>query len=369
LTTPQDIIRISSEILSEAWAEINSLAQNNRLQDFIDDETLKECVRFVVNSRTKSYRYVLPTQLVAKLANSSLDCRCLQVSRGGEGAFDARSVASNVIVPFDDANERVLGGSPEPYVNKPLRFPEVSLTYRGAQKNKNDWDNLCTILNLVEEKANARFTESLFKQILTEIYNRLSRVQVAYPAPMRISLSQSLNLLQEFLSVPSGGDRLLALTAALFVVIGKRFQLYATVRRGTITTADAATGMIADLECVSEQDSIVLIVEVKDRQLTINQVRSKVPEIRQKQVSEIFFVAQQGISPDDKADIDSIVTHEFITGHNIYILDLISLGRVVLGLIGEAGRRDFLQETGYQLDEYKSDVIHRRAWAALLNSV
>jgi hypothetical protein len=46
-----------------------------------------------------------------------------------------------------DGNERVLGGSPEPYVNNPLRVPGITAAYRNAQKQKTDWDKLVAVLD------------------------------------------------------------------------------------------------------------------------------------------------------------------------------------------------------------------------------
>jgi len=342
------------------------MAEQGQLQDWLYDNTLIEHIRQSINSKTKSYRYVLPTQLVAKLADSSLDCQCVQVARGGPGAFDARTIAHRVVVPFDQSNDNVLGGSPEPYVNNPLRVPEVSERYSVAQKNRKDWGNLCRVLSSIQRRQDEDFTRSVLKQVLTEIYRRLAQVRVVYPTPMRISLDRCMQLIQDYLVGLSGGDRLLALTSALFVIIGKRFQLYSEVRRATITAADQATGMLADLECVLEDGNVVLAVEVKDRILTVSQMRGKVPGIREKQVLEIFFVAQQGIAEKEAKDIQDLINHEFVGGHNIYVVDLITLGRAVFSLLGEQGRRDFLREVGGQLDQYGSDIQHRRAWASLL---
>lgn len=366
---PQDDVTEASAILNRGWSEIQKLAGQGHLQDWLQNDALVGSIRSAINSRTKSYRYVLPTQIVAKLADPSLDCCCLQVARGGSGAFDARTIAHSVIVPFDQANDNVLGGSPEPYVNNPLRVKEISHKYRSAQKNRIDWDHLCSVLSAVEKRQDTAFTELVFKQILTEVYRRLTEVRVVYPTPLRISLSKSIELIKSFLAERSGGDRLLALTAALFVVIGKRFRLYSDVCRASITASDVATGLLSDLECVSEQGDIVLAVEVRDREITISQIRSKIPNIREKKVSEIFFIAQQGIAPTDEKDISNIISNEFVSGHNVYILDLISLSQVILALLGEQGRRDFLTAVGAQLDEYHSDVSHRRAWAALLATV
>jgi len=120
------LISGATGILTETWEEISNLAEKGNLTDWLDDENLLNLIRSVVKSKTKSYHYVLPTQIVAKLAEPSLDCRCIQAGRAGIGSFDARSVADEVIVPFDQKNDRVLGGSPEPYVNKPLRCEEFS---------------------------------------------------------------------------------------------------------------------------------------------------------------------------------------------------------------------------------------------------
>ncbi len=181
----------------------------------------------------------------------------------------------------------------------------------------------------------------------------------------RISRERCLELIAEFLSVPSGGDRFQATTAALFLALGRQFRLFSEVRRGKITAADAAAGMLADIECVNEQDEIVLVVEAKDRELTITQLQDKIPLLREKKVSEAFFVAAQGMASADEQNISQLIAQEFVSGQNIYVTQLMPLARVVLALLKEPGRRLFLELLSQQLDDY-SDVEHRRAWSALL---
>lgn len=82
-------------------------------------QNIRDAIKRSVNSKGKTYRYVLPTQLIAKAVNPTLDCRSVQATSGLNGAFDARSVCDEVIVPFDRDNENVLGGSTEPYANVP----------------------------------------------------------------------------------------------------------------------------------------------------------------------------------------------------------------------------------------------------------
>ena len=90
----------ADQILKHEWHELCKLAEAGRLKDWLKNAKLARAVRISINSPIKTYRYVLPTQLVSKMADVSLDCRCVQASRGGAGAFDARTVAHTVIVPY-----------------------------------------------------------------------------------------------------------------------------------------------------------------------------------------------------------------------------------------------------------------------------
>lgn len=358
----------AADILQAEWKKISELAEAGNLTDVLDDPKLIEAIKNSINSTTKTYRYVLPTQVISKLSNPSLDSRSLQAARGKPGSFDARSMAHKVIVPFDQSNESVLGGSQEPYINNPVRVPEISLKYRNPQKDKPGWDRLRFVLDTIEKKSDPDFTLQVFRQVLTEIYRRLSTTRVRYGVPRRVSLKKTIEVIQAFLQDHSGGDRLMALTSALFTVIGKRFLLYESVKRGNITQADQASGMLADLECVTKDNQIAFAVEVKDRQITISQIQGKLRTIREKQVSEIFFVAQ-GTVPSEEPEVQVLIDREFAAGQNVYVTDLVKLSSTALAILGEEGRRDFLMETASQLETYRSEITHRKAWAAILQSI
>jgi hypothetical protein len=176
-------------------------------------------------------------------------------------------------------------------------------------------------------------------------------------------------VIEKFIAEQSGGERVQAVSAALFLTVGKRFNLYTDVRRAKVNAADASSGQVADLECVSKAGDIVLAVEVKDRDLTISQIKSKLPNMRARKVTEILFIAQQGIAKGDKEEVAELVSKEFSSGHNIYVFDLRGFSFSILALLGEDGRREFLDYVGRELDLYKSEITHRRAWANLLSEL
>ena len=80
----------------------------------------------VINGTHKTFRYMLVTGLLAAVTDMRLHPRCLQVTSGVAGAFDARSFCQEVIVPFEKTFLKGrLGGSNEPYANKPARFEMI----------------------------------------------------------------------------------------------------------------------------------------------------------------------------------------------------------------------------------------------------
>lgn len=361
------LVQKCQAILAAAWLQVGDEHAVSPSSQYLDNSELIEAIRRSVNSKTKTYRYVLMTQVVAKLADANLDCACIQAKRGGAGAFDARSIAQDVIVPFDQEHDRVLGGAPEPYANNPLRIPEISAKYRDAQKDKAGWDDLCSVLAVVQATGSPEFTRSVFQQVLSEVLARLGTVKVVYPAPTRISLETAMSLIEQFTKERSGGDRFEVITAALFHSAGIRFGLFRDVRRSSITTADESSGMVSDVECVDENGQIVLVVEAKDRELTVSQVKGKISRIREHRITEAFFVAS-AVSETDKSEIEQMVRKEFVSGQNIYTTDLFTIAQAILAMMGEAGRRQFVDAVGQQLDRH-SDVHHRKAWAQLLSSI
>jgi hypothetical protein len=273
-----------------------------------------------------------------------------------------------VIVPFDKKNHNVLGGSSEPYVNNPLRYPAVTREYEAKQKNKKDWGKLVNICDFVEKKDDPRFTEKVFLQVLLEIFRLLSEVKVIYPTPSRISQEKTVELINTFISESSGGDRIESVAAALFQEIGHRFGLFDEIRRGKINAPDSSSGMVADIECCSK-GKIILLVEVKDRLLTMTQLEAKLEAARAEKIREILFVAEKGTKEYKEKQIEQKIKREFTSGQNVYITRLIDFAYSILILFGEEGRGDFIRGIGSELDRVNSLITHRKAWAKLLREI
>jgi len=150
MTAEQNFVERCRAYLEQRWDYVVGPAFQSNPQDFVQDNEAKDLIRGSLTSRSKSYHYVLLTQVLCKIVDPSLDARSLQVAWGLPGAFDARTVAHDVIVPFDKANRSVLGGSSEPYVNNPLRVPAVIREQRDKQKDKAGCEILVRLLDMAE---------------------------------------------------------------------------------------------------------------------------------------------------------------------------------------------------------------------------
>jgi len=354
----------SRELLRDYWESVEREAKENPNLKYVRDHSLREAIRDSINHRLVAYRFCLLIQLLGKLTNPAIDCLRLQKRKAG---WDARSLGSKVVAPFNREQENVLGTSGDPYVGNPMRVPRM----RRDDKSKKDiagWNTLVNVLEQVEEKSDADFTKNVFRQVLLEVLRRQQLLRFAYPIPPRVSLEVALAVATNFLSERSGGDRGQAVCAALFDAIGTHFGLYAGVRRAAINASDRATGQAADLECLDAEGRVVLAVEVKERNLTLTDLEGTLQKCRQLDVKDIFFTAQ-GVKVEDQNGINKRISSAFASGQNVYVFQLLEFARSILAIGGEPIRRTFLVKIGDNLDGWNIQPRHRQAWKTLLERV
>jgi len=351
-------VKLARAVLDELWSII--IQEKSREVD-PDIERL-------VNSRLVSIRFCLPTQLLGKLTDPKLDCLCLQKGSGQDDSnWDPRSFANKVIVPWVAENQSVLGSSTDPYVRKPLRKPRLEEN-PGNVKGKEDWRCLYRILEAVEAKNSEDYTREKILQTLRSIHKKFADLVFDYNVPERISIEQTERLIVAFLSESSGGDRGQSVAAALFETFGKFFQICKEVKRHVLNASDQATGSAGDIECIDADGKVRLAIEVKERNITLTDVRSAILKARKISLPELLFNAP-GTNLSEDAEISDLVSKAWASGTNIYRLTIEELIRVGLSLTGEAGRKDFIENVGRQLDAFNTQPSNRKRWKDLLEEI
>lgn len=114
---------------------------NNTYKDVISNPAShcpeEKLIDYVIHNTHLTYKYVLFTAILSKAADSKINPLCLQKQSALPGAYDARTICHKVIVPFEMKTlNKALGGSNEPFLNKPARFPELTKT--NAVRRGND---------------------------------------------------------------------------------------------------------------------------------------------------------------------------------------------------------------------------------------
>lgn len=170
--------------------------------------------------KSSSFRFFLPTQLLAKQADPTRDSHAFQLREGDGHTFNARDVAKHVVVPLNRQNGSPLGSSGDPYVNNPLRLPGLSPQYREQQADKLLWDSLCEIMDGVETNDDPEYVCSLLDQVLLEMRRLIEELTIQYAVPQRISHPVLMEHIREYLIPKTGGRRLHAVCIALLRTSG-----------------------------------------------------------------------------------------------------------------------------------------------------
>ena len=346
------------KLLDKLWADVQA-EEATEISPEIDR---------LIDCNSVAIRFCLPTQLLGKLADSKLDCLCLQKGSGeSESMWDPRGFATKVVVPWVMANQNVLGTSADPYVSLPLRKPRLE-DDPGKVKGKDDWILLYKILENIERQNDPKVTLEAIRLTLGSIKRKLAASTFQYIVPKRISLDQTRSIVAKFLSESSGGDRGLSVAAALFKTFGKFFGIYSEVRRYVINASDASSGSSGDIECFDVEGNLRLAIEVKERNLTLTDVKGAVLKGRKSLIQDYLFNSPQ-INPGEKVEIAALFDKTWASGTSLYHLSVDELIKVGLSLTGEDGRKDFLQNVGTHLNEFNTQPINRQRWKTLLEEI
>jgi hypothetical protein len=127
----------ANEILLEAFQS-----------ECIRNDKLTNAIRSILLGTHKTYKYILITGLLAKATNQSVNPLALQSGAPLAGAYDARSLCHKVIVPFErEYLSNALGGSNEPFLNKPARFTHLS--DNNAVRRGSDKETLVSLIDIL----------------------------------------------------------------------------------------------------------------------------------------------------------------------------------------------------------------------------
>jgi hypothetical protein len=236
-----------------------------------------------------TFRYILITNLLAKATNPKIHARALQAGSKLKGAFDSRSVCHKVLVPFERSKlNSILGGSNEPYLNKPARFEEVSK--KNPVRAGNDQTLLIDLYDILEfvntgsYKAFSLLVKSL--AILKKESDKKFQQIEAIQSPVKKDI---LGKIENFLKQSCEGQSAALVADILFELIYQKIQPTLDVSSHPVNQSGKSSNEVLDID-IKETNKVICSLEVKDKKVLITDINHMFKKAKDKGVLNLGII-------------------------------------------------------------------------------
>lgn len=338
-------------------------------KNFLNTQRYKQEIQWIkeiIRGGELTYKYILLTAALAKVVNQRVHYRALQKGSKLQGAYDARSLAHGVVVPFEKSHGERFGGSNEPYLNRPARYPEFDLSNR--DRNRNAQERLFYLLDNCQRYSiqDKTLPKAFLRQVLKEMLSLQPTKRVFKIPPVQVSLQATVEIVNEYLQVSGSGERLVAVSAAVFASMCKIFGETFQVRVYPVNWPDKFAKTAGDIEFYKD-DKIVRAVEVKDKPISESDLRHCQMKAKRHGITEYIILAGAGVVTEDELAITKFINSQLKHGINLYILTVPQQLFPYFVYLGEKGRKVFLTEIGTYLNEIKATRANKRGWQQLID--
>jgi len=281
----------------------------------------------ILNHTHLTYKYVLLNGLLAKATNPRVNPLALQAGAPLEGAYDARSLCHSVIVPFEQSVlERRLGGSNEPFLNKPARFTHLSLdnaVRRGEDKKTLQY--LIELFNLINKNNNS---SDVLAATLHKILKLNSRVLIydkkAFSQfPSKISIT---NFINNILSNSCEGENLVLIISLLFELMYSDKNVVSH----PVNQSGASTKEISDID-IFDDEKLIICCEAKDKPFLKSDIEHAISKVVMAQHHSMIFIFGPNSNPPE--NLNRIENEYEEKGFDLIFLDIKYLINVVVAVI------------------------------------
>lgn len=324
----------------------------------------------IIDGSHKTYKYILLTGLLAKATNGKVNALSLQAGAPLKGAYDARSLCHKVLVPFErNFLQNVLGGSNEPFLNKPARFTHLSDTNAVRKgEDRETLDRLIHVFKCVKTASDAEQYLSCSLKLLIARINKISKVQDTSVA-FNPTLLDVYEFILKFIERSFEGE-----TCA--IVIGTLEKIYYSGLKGNfrvvphkVNQSGASSKGVGDID-IFENGSFCYSIEVKDKAFTVYDLEHVFNKVIENKGAKAAFIYGPRASFDEKSIKLKLYDYEkrdFIT----LFSDIQTYSKIMLFKLNISDRSTFLKalmETAVQINSKESvriwihDLLNDLGW-------
>lgn len=254
---------------------------------------IKSTIDFVMAGKNcLTYRYIMFTALVAKAVEPAVDILSLQAKDKSEGAYDARTLAKDVIFQFQKTflGNILDGSNNDPLVNKPGRFERLSKenSVAGGDPTKALY-LLCDSLPRIKTREEARAcVDYIVSLLLSEKATRDAKRTAFVKVAENLDVFNVQQFMSHLLDQGFGGSALVIVTAAIYHLLFDSDE-YSIVAH-PVNQSGASKRQFSDLDLFKDGHPF-LGTELKDKPFTSSDVDHAAETALQAGASSLLFVA------------------------------------------------------------------------------
>lgn len=319
-------------------AAIIEVTEGNWLPSTIQSDDIKQ----VILGSHLTYRYILTNGLLAKATNNSCNPLVLQAGSSLEGAFDARTLCHFVLVPIEREllGER-LGGSNEPFLNKPARFTELSIN--NPVRRGNDSLLLKTTIHILENIKTSDLALKALKDCIYWIFKRPTRNLSDYLNKNIAEFQQSslLTFAQEFTKVSHEGETSILIAGVSFnllsLISGENYK----IKVHKSNQAGSSSREISDIDVYNNAGFLLYTCEVKDKNFSVTDVMHAISKVAQSGHNSLIFLKGPKAKIQGSTEEELQKSYEK-KGFNLYFINILEFLKSILAIAPNVKKDMFL---------------------------
>lgn len=313
---------------------LNKALENAKKPDYDLKSPFANEVNTILTANHLTFKYILITALLAKASFPGVNPLVLQKQSLLEGAYDARSLCHKVLVQFErDHLSNALGGSNEPFLNKPARFTELNVN--NAVRRGSDQQLLillCTFLPKFETQEDAflALSDAIFIVLKTvesknSLYDSFEKRSYTY--------EQCEKLITDLVEKSFGGETLSLVIGGLLTLFSKNFKEQISVEVHTVNQSGASSKEISDID-VYLNKKILYTVEAKDKEYTPQDVQHAVHKAAISGADRLMFVTgPRGKLVDTEKSQENLINEASAKGIYLSFFTYIEFTKMMLSLV------------------------------------
>jgi hypothetical protein len=303
-------------------------------------------IRTIIQGKHLTFRYILVTALLGKATNSSINALSLQAGADIEGAYDARSLCHGVVVPLErQLLNSSLGGSNEPFLNKPARFPMVSPS--NAVRAGKDRELLLILHKVLSEiETSEQAFNSLCIAIRYAIQRQTVRSGLLPQLPESVgSHLKTIEFIDAFTIRSIEGQTAAIAVGTILSIYFDQFEGFEVIVH-PVNQSGTSSKEVADID-IKKNGKIFVAIEVKDKQFSEQDVDHAAVKASRDGLNSITFVI--GVNGTCIGSSLEQVAKTILLARNVNVvfIDLLTFVRSVIALCPELSSATFFQKLQY----------------------